>query len=68
VAIHRIDDAAALSRYYWHVDGEVFVRYRHWHVCSSPDDTFSDCLLAVETTSLYRGRLYTYTVCPWVGR
>jgi hypothetical protein len=42
VAIHHIDDAAALSVYYWHVDGEVFVRYRHWHVCSSPDDTFSD--------------------------
>jgi hypothetical protein len=43
VAIHRIGDAAALSGYYWHVDGKVFVRYRQfWHICSSPDDTFSE--------------------------
>jgi hypothetical protein len=43
VAIHRVGDAVALSGYCWHVDGEVFVRYRHlWHVCKSPDDTFSN--------------------------
>jgi hypothetical protein len=43
VAIHRTDGVAALSGYCWHVDRKVFVRYRKlWHVCSSPDDTFSD--------------------------
>jgi hypothetical protein len=43
VPIHRIDGVVVLSGYYWHVDGEVFVHYRQlWHVCSSPDDTFSD--------------------------
>jgi hypothetical protein len=43
VAIHRIDGVAVLSRYCWHVDGEVFVHYQQlWHVRSSPVDTFSD--------------------------
>jgi hypothetical protein len=43
VSIHRIDGVASLSRYCWHVDREVFVRYRKLsHVCSNPDDTFSD--------------------------
>jgi hypothetical protein len=43
VAIHCIGDAAVLSGYCWHMDGEVFVRYRKLlNVCSSPDDTFSD--------------------------
>jgi hypothetical protein len=36
VAIHRIGDAATLSGYCWHVDGEVFVRHRQlWHVYNS---------------------------------
>jgi hypothetical protein len=43
VAIRHIVGVAALSGYRWHVDREVFIRYRQlWHVCSSPDDTFSD--------------------------
>jgi hypothetical protein len=43
VIIHCIGDVAALSGYCWHVDREVLVRYRQfWHVCNSPDDTFSN--------------------------
>jgi hypothetical protein len=69
VAINRTDGVAALSGHCWHVDREVFVRYQKLrHVCSRLDDTFSDCLLVVATTSPYRDRLCTSTVCMWVGR
>jgi hypothetical protein len=43
VAIYLIDGMAALSGHCWHVDHEVFARYRQlWHVCRRTDDTFSD--------------------------
>jgi hypothetical protein len=43
VAIHLTDGVVDLSGHCWHVDREVFVRFwKFWHICSWPDDTFSD--------------------------
>jgi hypothetical protein len=70
VAIHRISDAAALSRILlargWQGLCPLPAALAHlqqswWHL-------FRLCLLAVAVASLYRDRLCTYTIRPWVGR